>query len=129
MRRLAAAAPGLAVGYDPCGEAGQIALARAGDWAGFVRESLAAMPDAGTIYLAMDLPVQAADQGFDLIGAFQRQGRLVDCFTLVGDEPDAAALALGLVDLGADQITTDDPERLLQRCPARSETQTEFRRW
>jgi glycerophosphoryl diester phosphodiesterase len=112
VRRLAAAAPGLAVGYDPCGETGQIGLARAGSWPEFVQESLAAMPQARTIYLALELPFLAADQGFDLIGAFQRGGRLVDCFTLQGDEPDAADLARRLVTLGADQITTDDPAGL-----------------
>jgi glycerophosphoryl diester phosphodiesterase len=113
VRRLAAAAPGLAIGYDPCGEAGQIALAMADDWTGFVRETLAAMPEAGTIYLALDLPLRAADQGFDLIKAFQQHRKRVDCFTLVGDEAEAAQIARRLVELGTDQITTDDPKGLI----------------
>lgn len=113
--RLAAAVPGLAVGYDPCGEDGQIALARNGNWPAFVDEAIRAMPRATTTYLALDLPLLAARQGFDLIGAFQRRGRLVDCFTLVGDEPDALKTARQLALLGADQITTDDPAGLVRR--------------
>jgi glycerophosphoryl diester phosphodiesterase len=114
VQRLATAAPGLRVGYDPCAEHGQIALARAGDWPRFVGESLCAMPEASTIYLALELPILAAEQGFDLIGAFRRQEKLVDCFTLVGDEPDALFTLKKLVRLGTDQITTDDPEGLLR---------------
>jgi glycerophosphoryl diester phosphodiesterase len=114
VQRLAAATPGLSVGYDPCAEHGQIALARAGDWPRFVDESLCAMPEASTIYLALVLPILASDHGFDLIGAFHARGRIVDCFTLVGDEPDALPTLRQLARLGADQITTDDPEGLLR---------------
>jgi glycerophosphoryl diester phosphodiesterase len=109
--RLAAATPGLRVGYDPCAEHGQIAHARAGNWPLFVEEALYAMPQASTIYLALELPILADEHGFDLIGAFHRQGRIVDCFTLAGDEPDALTALRHLARLGIDQVTTDDPER------------------
>jgi glycerophosphoryl diester phosphodiesterase len=112
VQRLAAATPGLSVGYDPCADHGQIAHARAGDWPRFVDESLSAVPKASTIYLALELPILARDQGFDLIGAFHARGRRVDCFTLVGDEPDALSTLRNLARLGADQITTDDAEGL-----------------
>ncbi len=114
VQRLAAATPGLTVGYDPCAEHGQIGLARAGDWPLFVDETLRAVPQASTIYLALDLPILADEQGFDLIGAFHGRGKTVDCFTLVGDEPDALSILEHLARLGADQITTDDPEGLLR---------------
>lgn len=114
VQRLSAATPGLAIGYDPCAEHGQIALARAGNWSHFVDETLRAMPLASTIYLALELPILASEQGFDLIGAFHAQGRIVDCFTLVGDEPDALSTLRHLALLGADQITTDDPDGLLR---------------
>lgn len=114
VQRLATTTPGLAVGYDPCAGYGQSALAQAGDWPRFVDETLRAVPKATTIYLALELPILASKHGFDLIGAFHVRGRTVDCFTLVGDEPDALTTLRQLARLGADQITTDDPEGLLR---------------
>ena len=72
------------------------------------------MPLASTFYLALELPSLASEEGFDLIGSFQARGKMVDCFTLVGYETDALSTLRHIVELGADQITTDDPEGLLR---------------
>lgn len=87
-------------------------LARSGDWPEFAQESQAAMPQAVTIHLALDLRLHGADLGFDLIGALQKHGKLIDCVALQGVEADAVDLAQGLVAMDADQTTTDDPAGL-----------------
>jgi hypothetical protein len=73
------------------------------------------MLQALTIHLALDLRLRGADLGFDLIGALQKRGKLVDCVALLRDEPDAVDLAQGLVAMAADQMTTDDPAGLFCR--------------
>lgn len=110
--RLTAAVPGLLQGFDPCHDGTVVDLARTGDFDGFAATALAAAPDAAMIYLDLRLPLLAAGQGSDLIALFHRAGKRVDCYTLPATTPDIAAMALQLVALGADQITTDDPEGL-----------------
>jgi glycerophosphoryl diester phosphodiesterase len=50
--------------------------------------------------------------GFDLIAAFQAEGREVDAYTIRRADAAGVAAARALVALGADQVTTDDPEGL-----------------
>jgi glycerophosphoryl diester phosphodiesterase len=110
--RLAAAVPRLLQGFDPCHDDSVVNLARTGDLDGFVAAALAAAPDAAMIYLDLRLPLLAAGRGADLIAPFHRAGKRVDCYTLPATTPEIAAIARQLVSLGADQITTDDPEGL-----------------
>ena len=110
--RLTAAVPGLLQGFDPCHDDSVVNLARTGDFDAFVTAALAAAPDSAMIYLDLRLPLLAAGQGADLIAPFHRAGKRVDCYTLSATTPDIAAIARQLVSLGADQITTDDPEGL-----------------
>jgi glycerophosphoryl diester phosphodiesterase len=109
---LAAATPGLATGYDPCAApvVARLVVTRAFDR--FVADALAAAPEARMIYLAYQLVLYAADQGFDLIGAFHAAGKTVDAWTLDAATPENAARAERLLALNVDQITTDDPEAL-----------------
>ncbi|WP_345312099.1 glycerophosphodiester phosphodiesterase family protein [Gordonia alkaliphila] len=114
VRILTDAAPGVAVGFDPChrGAAGR-ALA-SGDFAGFVDRACLASPRATTIYLEIPLVLGAADAGFDLIGAFGARGRAVDAYTLGGAaNVGMVPIVAGLLELGVDQLTVDDPEGLL----------------
>lgn len=110
--RLTAAVPRLLQGFDPCHDDSVVNLARTGDFDAFVAAALAAAPDSAMIYLDLRLPLLAAGQGADLIAPFHRAGKRVDCYTLPATTPDIAAIARQLVSLGADQITTDDPEGL-----------------
>jgi glycerophosphoryl diester phosphodiesterase len=107
--RLAASLPALAIGYDPCNEEVFDHLEASKDFAGFVRDALDASPNAGMIYLHYLLVLFADDIGFDLVDAFHRDGRHVDVYTLQVTDAEATELALRLIRLQADQITTDDP--------------------
>jgi glycerophosphoryl diester phosphodiesterase len=110
--RLTAAVPGLLQGFDPCYDDSFGELARTGDFDGFAATALAAAPDAAMIYLDLRLPLLAAVQGADLIAPFHRAGKRLDCYTLPATTSATAAIARKLIALGADQITTDDPEGL-----------------
>ena len=48
----------------------------------------------------------------DLIGRVHAAGRRVDAYTLQRVTDESLTLARRLIALGADQITTDDPEGL-----------------
>lgn len=109
---LAEAVPGLATGHDPCLNGTVEALAASGDDAGFVARALADAGRARMIYLDRRIVSNAWVRGFDMVAPFQAAGKAVDVWTFRGPQDlDEVRLALRL---GADQITTDDPEGLLQ---------------
>ncbi len=111
---LVGAAPGLHMGYDPCHGGSLDSLRRTGDFAGWIADALATAPKASLIYLAHEIVIAGADAGFDLIGAVHDAGRRVDAYTIQRVTPESLALVRRLLDLRADQITTDDPEGLIQ---------------
>ncbi len=112
VETLAAGVRGLRIGYDPCHD-GAIARLRASRaYAGFVEDALAASPDAGLVYLDHRLVFRVADDGFDLVAAFQAAGRRVDAYTIERADPGGVEAARRLLALGVDQITTDDAEAL-----------------
>lgn len=111
VRRLAAATPRLRIGYDPC-HMGAIERLRASrDYLAFVATALAVLP-AELIYLDHALILSVADDGFDLVAAFQAAGRRVDAYTIHAADASGLAAARRLLDLRVDQITTDDAEGL-----------------
>jgi glycerophosphoryl diester phosphodiesterase len=112
VRLLAEGVPGLRIGYDPCHEGAIERLLASRDYFGFVADALAASPDAALIYLDHTLVLTAADDGFNLIAAFHGAGRRVDAYTIRRADDAGIAAARRLLDLRADQITTDDPEGL-----------------
>jgi glycerophosphoryl diester phosphodiesterase len=118
VRLLAAGVPGLRVGHDPCHEDAIGRLMTTRDYAGFVAEAVAASPDAELIYLDHRLVLWARDDGFDLVGAFHAAGRRVDAYTIPRADGPGLAAARRLLDLGVDQITTDDPEGLGAALPS-----------
>lgn len=110
---LCDATPGLAKGHDPCHDEKVARLRQTGDFAAFIAGGLAEAPDASMIYLAHEIVSAADAAGFDMIGACHAAGRRVDCWTVQRVTPESLALCRRLIALGADQITTDDPEGLL----------------
>lgn len=110
--RLADTVPALQVGYDPCHQGAIERLLASRDFPGFVAGALAAAPRAKMIYLEYRLVLFAAEQGFDLVSAFQAAGRTIDAYTLNEAAPETAAIAERLLALRVDQITTDDPAAL-----------------
>jgi glycerophosphoryl diester phosphodiesterase len=114
--RLAAAAPGLPIGFDPCHEGAIERLRRDGNFPVFVDGALTAFPAAEMVYLDYRLVLFAGEREFDVVGAFHAAGKRIDAYTLKQTDPPTAGLAERLLAMKVDQITTDDPvglERLL----------------
>ncbi len=110
---LTDATPGLAVGYDPCHHGAVDRALESGRFDEFVRGAVTASPRATTIYLEIRLILAAADRGADLIGAFAATGREVDAYTFDGAaEPGMLPIVQRLMELGAAQLTVDDPDGL-----------------
>ncbi len=75
-------------------------------------EGLAAQVSAGIWYLRATLIARMLADGFDPIAWLHLHGIQVAAWTLNPDQPHHVALARRLAALGADRITTDDPEGL-----------------
>ncbi len=102
----------LHIGHDPCHDGAIDRLMASEDFAGFVAEALATAPKAEMIYLDHRLVLTVADLGFDLIASFHAAGRRVDAYTIQRADAAGVPCAVRLLELRADQITTDDPEGL-----------------
>ena len=111
---LAAEVPGIRIGFDPSDEARVNAARATGGHADFVAETVAAAPRAELIYLDWRIPLLFAEDGFDIIAAFHAVGKRVDAWTITRVDADALTHVERLLALKVDQITTDDPEGLLQ---------------
>ena len=61
------------------------------------------------IRLRLGLALFAAEHDFDLIGAFHDRGKRIDAYTLKSADAADVVIAEQLLEMGADQITTDDP--------------------
>ena len=113
VRILTKDVPGLRIGYDPCHDGALERLAETRDFAGLVRDAVAASPHAEMIYLAYPLVLEAHRLGFDLVAAFHAEGRRIDAYTINRADAVSRAKVEALLGLRVDQITTDDPEGLL----------------
>jgi glycerophosphoryl diester phosphodiesterase len=114
--RMHEAVPDLHIGYDPCHFGAVDAVLASGAFEAFVEDAVETMPFASMIYLEVRLILATRRRDFDIVGAFHRHGKTIDAYTI--NRSDAAILpdVLTLLDLGCDQITTDDPvglERLV----------------
>lgn len=112
VRLLTEGVPGLRIGYDPCHDGALERLQQTLDFSGFVRDAVAASPKAEMIYLHHGLVLEADRLGFDIISAFHAEGRRIDAYTIQRADAASAPLVRRLLELKADQITTDDPEGL-----------------
>ncbi|MFK3779755.1 glycerophosphodiester phosphodiesterase [Agrobacterium sp. NPDC089420] len=111
---LAASAPGLRTGYDPCHRGALAELQASLNYLGFIEDALATAPDAGMIYLAYEIVLAAADAGVDIIAPIHAAGRRVDAWTINSVTPHSIEQVARLLQLKVDQITTDDPEGLAE---------------
>jgi glycerophosphoryl diester phosphodiesterase len=116
VTRLAQALPDMQVGHDPCHFGTREALALSGNDTGFVTRALDEAGRAELIYLDIRLIFDALGRGFDMIAAFHAAGRRIDAYTVQTTTPATVALCERLMELGVDQITTDDPEGLYAAC-------------
>lgn len=109
---LAAACPGVRVGFDPCYDETYANLERGGGFEAFIAAGLKAIPTATMIYLDYRIVRLAAERGVDLVTPCHAAGKTVDAWTLNVDHPNAADTLKLLLDLKVDQVTTDDPVRM-----------------
>lgn len=113
VRLLTEDVPGLRIGYDPCHDGALERLNQSREFAGFVRDAVAASPNAEMIYLYYGLVLEADRQGFDIVDAFHAAGRRIDAYTINKANAESRPQVERLLALKVDQITTDDPEGLL----------------
>lgn len=113
VRLLTEGVEGLRIGYDPCHDGALERLMQSRDFAGFVRDAVAASPKAEMIYLYYRLVLEADRLGFDIVGAFHAEGRRIDAYTINRANAESQPKVARLLELKVDQITTDDPEGLL----------------
>jgi glycerophosphoryl diester phosphodiesterase len=112
VRLLTEGVEGLRIGYDPCHDGALERLRESLDFAGFVRDAVAASPSAEMIYLAYQLVLEADRHGFDIVGAFHAESRRIDAYTIKVADGISKPKVERLLALKVDQITTDDPEGL-----------------
>lgn len=108
VHRLGGSVAGLSLGYDPSVRVVDEEL-RVGDLSRFLDHIAETAPEAETIYPHQSILAAAQDRGIDLVGALQRDGRLVDCWTIGTNKPGTEAQLRLAVEAGVDQITTDTP--------------------
>ncbi|UJW85775.1 glycerophosphodiester phosphodiesterase [Devosia sp. SL43] len=113
VRLLTDGVDGLKIGYDPCHDGALERLQVSQEFAGFVRDAVAASPKAEMIYLAYPLVLGADRAGFDIVAAFHAEGRRIDAYTIKVADGVSRPNVQRLLELRVDQITTDDPEGLL----------------
>lgn len=114
VRLLTEGVDGLRIGYDPCHDGALDRLAQTLDFAGFVRDAVAASPKAEMIYLYFELVLEADRHGFDIVSAFHAEGRRIDAYTINVANAQNLPKVARLLELKVDQITTDDPEGLVE---------------
>lgn len=115
VERLAAAVPGLATGFDP--EDAIDAGMAPGEVPGYLLETA---PSARIFYLDHGFVLDCLARRQDPIAPLRAAGKRVDCWTLDADHDRIVEKLGALVAAGADQITTNDPERLAQLWRRRS---------
>ncbi|MDO5528146.1 MAG: glycerophosphodiester phosphodiesterase [Paracoccus sp. (in: a-proteobacteria)] len=112
--------PRLPLGHDPCHGGTVARLMERRDFDGFVCGAVGDAGRARMIYLEHGLILFADDRGFDLIGALHEAGFEVDAYTIPRAAPPYLDAISRLLGLGVDQITTDDPQSLLDWAGAAS---------
>ncbi len=113
--RLGRATVGLNLGFDPCNQ-GTVGEIEAGaDLQAFVADALDALPEASLIYLDYRAVLLADRRGVDLIAAFHAAGKRIDAYTLDLHHPGADDSLKRLIELKADQITTNEPDAVARR--------------
>jgi hypothetical protein len=115
VARLGRATAGLNLGFDPCNDDTVSAIVAGGDLGTFVNDALAALPEAGLIYLDYRAVLAADRRGFDLIATFHAAGKRIDAYTLDLHHPGADDSLRRLIELKADQITTNEPDAVARR--------------
>lgn len=115
VARLCRATAGLNLGFDPCDDATVAEIEAGADLDAFVAEALAALPEASLIYLDYRAVLAGERRGSDLIAAFHAAGKRIDAYTLDLDHVGTDDSLGRLIELKADQITTNEPDAMARR--------------
>jgi glycerophosphoryl diester phosphodiesterase len=115
IEHLAAAVPGLATGFDPEDAIG--AGMASHEVPGHLLETA---PSARIYYLEHGFVLESLAQGRNPIAPLRAAGKRIACWTLDADHDRVVAKLEALIAAGADQITTNDPERLAHLWRGRS---------
>ncbi|HET6469795.1 MAG TPA: glycerophosphodiester phosphodiesterase family protein [Geminicoccaceae bacterium] len=110
--RLAAAAPGLAKGFDPLDWHRADPPRDAAAFEALAARVLAEAPDAVIYYLHADLVLAGLAAGVNLVERLSRRGAEIDAWTVDPDRPNLRADLAALIEAGCHQITTNNPDAL-----------------
>lgn len=110
VTRLGAAVPGLRLGFDPVDMAQGRDLDDPPALRRFLDEVLSTAPGASIFYLWHRFVSAAFALDIDPIGVLQDSGALIDVWTLDPTTPFIDRILVEMVEAGADQITTNDPD-------------------
>jgi hypothetical protein len=109
VERLAAVVPGVATGFDP-EDAIEAGMAP-DEVPGYLLETA---PSAHVFYLDHGFVLDCLARRQNPIAPLRAAGKRVDCWTLDASHDRVLEKLEALIAAGADQITTNDPERLAQ---------------
>jgi glycerophosphoryl diester phosphodiesterase len=109
VERIAAAVPGLATGFDP-----EDAIEAGMPLHEVPRYLLETAPSARIFYLEHGFVLECLATRQNPIAPLRAAGKRVDCWTLDADHDRVLGKLEALIAAGANQITTNDPERLSQ---------------
>lgn len=112
VERLAAAAPGVRLGFEPLRLFRDHPPREAEGFRRLAARMLAEAPRAEIVYLHAGLALAALACGENLVGRLVEAGRAVDCWTIDPHRSAVADTLRRLAEAGCGQITTNGPEAI-----------------
>jgi glycerophosphoryl diester phosphodiesterase len=112
VERLASAAPGVRLGFEPLRLFQDDPPRDPAAFRELAARMLAAAPGAEIVYLHTGLALRALACGEDLIGRLVEAGKQVDCWTIDPHRTAVADTLRRIADAGCGQVTTNGPEAL-----------------
>ncbi len=112
VERLAAAAPGVRLGFEPLRLFRDDPPREAEGFRQLAARMLAAAPSAEIVYVHAGLALAALACGENLVGRLVDAGRAVDCWTIDPHRSAVADTLRRLAEAGCGQITTNGPEAI-----------------
>jgi glycerophosphoryl diester phosphodiesterase len=109
---LAAAAPGMRLGFDPLDFHEHAPPRTADEFRALAALTLATAPEAAILYLEADLVLRGLALGVNVLEPLRAAGKDIDCWTVDPDRPHLIRDLEALFGAGASQITTNAPEAI-----------------
>lgn len=112
VRRIGAAMPGAARGFDPLDVYAGNPPTTAAEFEGLAETTLRLGPGARTYYLEANLILSGLEHGVNLVERIGTSGAEVDAWTVDANRPGLREKLDRLIGVGCRQITTNDSETL-----------------